>query len=61
MAKMTKKVATWSREDMRMLKTLVREETKTSAIVPKLTEDATRRKATAFGVRLVGSRRNEKG
>jgi hypothetical protein len=62
MAKTTKKPRPWSKEDVRMLKTMVREKTKTSVIARKLkrTEGATRQKATALRVRLAGSRRKAK-
>jgi hypothetical protein len=62
MAKMTKKPRPWSKEDVRMLKTLVREKTKTSMVARKLkrTYGATRQKAMALGVKLAGSRRNAK-
>ncbi len=59
MAKAMKKPRPWTKEDVRMLKALVREKTKTSAIARKLkrTYGATRQKATALGVKLAGSRR----
>jgi hypothetical protein len=57
MAKATKKPRPWSKEDVRMLKTLVREKTKTSVVARKLkrTEAATRQKASVLGVKLVGA------
>jgi hypothetical protein len=57
MVKATKKPRPWSIEDVRMLKVLVREKTKTSAVARKLkrTEGATRQKARALGVKLVGA------
>jgi hypothetical protein len=59
MAKKTKTPRPWSKEDVRMLKTLVREKTKTTVVARKLnrTETATRQKARALGVKLAGSRR----
>jgi hypothetical protein len=61
MAKATKK-RPWSIEDVRMLKVLVREKTKTSAVARKLkrTEGATRQKASGLGVKLVGAQRKRK-
>jgi hypothetical protein len=55
MAKATRKA--WSKEDVRLLKTLVREKTKTSVVARKLkrTEGATRQKASVLGVKLVGA------
>jgi hypothetical protein len=49
----------WTKEDVQMLKTMVREKTKTSVVARKLkrTETATRQKARALGVKLAGSRR----
>jgi hypothetical protein len=46
-----------------MLKTLVKEKTKTSVIAGKLkrTYGATRQKASALGVKLTGSRRKARG
>jgi hypothetical protein len=62
MAKTAKKPRLWSKDDVRMLKTLVKEKTKTSVIARKLkrTETATRQKAGALGVKLVNSRRPAK-
>jgi hypothetical protein len=62
MAKKTKKAKPWSIEDVRMLKTMVREKTKTSVVARKLkrTEGATRQKAGALGVKLAGSQRKKK-
>jgi hypothetical protein len=47
----------WTKEDVRMLKTLVREKMKTSVVARKLkrTEGATRQKASVLGVKLVGA------
>ena len=61
MAKATKK-RPWSKEDVRLLKTLVREKTKTTVVASKLkrTEGATRQKASVLGVKLVGARRKAK-
>ena len=49
----------WTKEDMRMLKALAREKTKTSVIARKLkrTERATYQKALALGVTLGGGRK----
>jgi hypothetical protein len=57
MAKTTRK--TWTKEDVRLLKTLVREKTKTSVVARKLkrTEGATRQKAMTLGVKLAGALR----
>jgi hypothetical protein len=57
MAKATKKPRPWTKEDVRLLKTLVREKTKTTVIARKLkrTEVATRQKASVLGVKLVGA------
>jgi hypothetical protein len=57
MAKATKNPRPWTKEDVRLLKSLVREKTKTSAVARKLkrTEGATRQKAMALGVKLVGA------
>jgi len=57
MAKKTKKAKPWSIEDVRMLKALVRERTKTSTVARKLkrTVRATQQKATSLGVKLVGA------
>ena len=54
---MAKKTKAWSIEDVRMLKTMVREKTKTSAVARKLkrTPTATRQKAASLGVKLVGA------
>ena len=62
MAKKTTKPRPWSIEDVRMLKTLVREKTKTSAVARKLkrTEHATRQKASTLGVKLAGAHRKRK-
>ena len=63
MAKKTKKAKPWSIEDVRMLKTMVREKTKTSVVARKLkrTETATRQKAGALGVKLAGASKRRKG
>jgi hypothetical protein len=59
---MAKKAKPWSIEDVRMLKTLVREKTRTSVVARKLkrTEGATRQKASALGVKLAGVQRKGK-
>jgi hypothetical protein len=53
----TKKPRPWTKDDVQMLKTLVREKTKTSVVARKLkrTEGATRQKANALGVKLAGA------
>jgi hypothetical protein len=58
----TKKPRPWTKEDVRLLKSLVRERTKTSVVARKLkrTEGATRQKASVIGVKLVGSRLTKK-
>jgi hypothetical protein len=57
MAKTTKRQP-WTKEDVRTLKTLAREKTKTTVIARKLkrTEGATRQKARALSVTLGGGR-----
>ena len=57
MAKKTKKAKPWSIEDVRMLKALVREKTKTTVVSRKLkrTVRATQQKAASLGVNLVGA------
>ncbi len=59
MAKKTRKPRPWTKEDVQMLKTMVREKTKTSVVARKLkrTETATRQKAGALGVKLAGASR----
>jgi hypothetical protein len=53
-AKNTKRSRPWTKEDIRMLKTMVREKAKTSVVARKLkrTPTATRQKASALGVKL---------
>jgi hypothetical protein len=62
MAKAAKKPRPWSKEDIRALKAMVREKTKTSVVARRLkrTESATRQKAGALGVKLAGSRLTKK-
>jgi hypothetical protein len=62
MVKKTKKARPWTKEDIRTLKSMVREKTKTSVVARKLkrTESATRQKASALGVKLVGVQRKRK-
>jgi hypothetical protein len=57
MAKKTKKLRPWTKDDVQMLKTLVREKTKTSMVARRLkrTVRATQQKAIALGVKLVGA------
>jgi hypothetical protein len=59
MAKKTTKYRSWTKEDIRTLKTMVREKTKTSVIARKLkrTLRATQQKASMLGVRLGTSKR----
>jgi hypothetical protein len=54
-----RKMRPWTKEDVRMLKALAREKTKTAAIARKLkrTERATYQKAVALGVTLPGGRK----
>jgi hypothetical protein len=62
MAKTIKKPRSWTKEDIRMLKTLVREKTKTSVVARKLkrTEGATRQKASTLGVKLASAPQRKK-
>jgi hypothetical protein len=57
MAKKTTKPRPWTKEDIRTLKSMVREKTKTSVVARKLkrTPTATRQKAAALGVKLMGA------
>jgi hypothetical protein len=57
MAKKTKKPQPWTKEDVQMMKTMVREKTATATIARKLkrTPSATRQKAGALGVKLAGA------
>jgi hypothetical protein len=61
-AKKTKKPRPWTKEDVRMLKTMLREKTKTSVIARQLkrTAGATRQKASALGVKLSGASQRKK-
>jgi hypothetical protein len=61
-AKKAKKPRLWTKEDVQMLKTMVREKRKTNVIARRLkrTAGATRQKATELGVRLVGAQRKKK-
>ena len=58
MAKKTTKIRLWTKEDIRMLKALAREKTKTSVIARKLKRSvgATYQKARALRVMLGGGR-----
>jgi hypothetical protein len=62
MATKTKKPRPWTKDDVQMLKTLVREKTKTSVVARKLkrTERATQQKANALGVKLARAQRKAK-
>ena len=55
----TAKLRPWTKDDVRMLKTLAREKTKTTVIARKLkrTLGATYQKAGALGVTLGGGRK----
>jgi hypothetical protein len=61
MAKKASKLRPWTKEDIRTLKTLAREKTKTTIIARKLKRSvqATYQKASALNVRL-GARRTRK-
>jgi hypothetical protein len=63
MAKTIRKVKPWTKEDVRTLKTLAREKTKTTVIARKLKRsvEATYQKARALGVTLGGGRKKKKG
>jgi SH3-like domain-containing protein len=58
MAKRTAKRRPWTKEEVRMLKMLAREQTKTTVIARKLKRSvvATQHKASALGVTLGGGR-----
>jgi hypothetical protein len=49
----------WTKEDIKTLKALVRDKTKTTVVARKLkrTPGATRQKASMLGVKLAGTRR----
>ena len=57
-----KKLRPWTKEDVRLLKSLAREKTKTTVIARKLkrTEGATRQQAMRLGVTLGGGRGKRK-
>ena len=59
MAKKGMKIRLWTKEDVRTLKTLAREKTKTSVIARKLKRSyaATRQKASSLGVTLAGRKK----
>ncbi len=59
MAKTTKKARPWTKDDVRMLRTLAYEKAKTTIIARKLKRSvtATQQKASSLGVRLGASRR----
>jgi hypothetical protein len=63
MAKKITKLRPWTKEDVRTLKALAREKTKTTVIARKLkrTEGATRQKAKGLGVTLGGGRGKRTG
>jgi hypothetical protein len=58
MRRKTAKLRAWTKDDVRTLKALVREKTKTTVIARKLkrTYAATRQKASTLGVTLGGGR-----
>ena len=62
MAKKTK-LRPWTKEDVRILKTLAREKTKTTVIARKLKRSvgATHQKAMRLGVKLGGGRAKKPG
>jgi hypothetical protein len=57
-AKTTRKLRPWTKEDVRILKTLAREQTKTTVIARKLKRSvvATQHKASSLGVSVGGGR-----
>ena len=59
MAKKTTKIRPWTKDDVRMLKTLAREKTKTTVIARKLKRSvgATYQKAMRLGVTLEAGRK----
>jgi hypothetical protein len=61
MAKKTLKLRPWTKGDVRTLKTLAREKTKTTVIARKLKRSlgATHQKAMRLGVTLGGGRRSK--
>jgi hypothetical protein len=61
MAKKTLKLRPWTKEDVRTLKTLAREKTRTTVIARKLKRSlgATHQKAMRLGVTLGGGRRSK--
>jgi len=62
MAKRATKIRSWTKEDVRMLKTLAREKTKTGVIARKLKRSvqATYQKASALGVQLGTGRKKSR-
>jgi hypothetical protein len=62
MAKKTAKMRPWTKEDVRALKTLAREKTKTTVIAHKLKRSvqATYQKASALGVTLGTGRKRKR-
>ena len=62
MVKETTKLRPWTKDDVRMLKTLAREKTKTSVIARKLkrTLGATYQKAMGLGVTFGGGRKKKR-
>ena len=62
MAKKTLKLRPWTKEDVRMLKSLARDKTKTTAIARKLKRSvgATYQQASKHGVKLGTSQRKKK-
>jgi hypothetical protein len=62
MAKKTGKIRPWTKEDVRTLKTLAREKTKTTVIARKLKRSlqSTYQKASALGVTLGTGRKRKR-
>jgi len=63
MAKKTRKLRSWTKEDVRTLKTLARNKVKTSVIARRLkrTEGATRQHAFNLGVSFKAGRGKKRG
>jgi hypothetical protein len=62
MRRKTARLRAWTKEDLRMLKTLAREELKTTMIAQKLKRSyaATRQKASSLGLSLGWGRRKRR-
>jgi hypothetical protein len=61
MAKKTLTLRPWTKEDVRTLKTLAREKTKTTVIARKLKRSVGAQKAMRLGLMLGGGRRSKGG